>query len=245
MRELPSRREFLRRSSSTLAASWGFGCCNGELFATESNHSSPGGYRQGIASWRREAAEAARDALLNGGNAVDAGVAALLVLCVIDPANVGLGGYGGDLVLYHARTGTVRAIDSDSRAPRKFSPTTFKEYSANYGYLAVGVPGVLAGIDLALREYGNLQFKTVAQHAVKLAENGIPVTSSLAEAFEELQKVMDPVSRRAYFPNGVPETGHVWVQRDLAKLIRRTRRGRAGKFLHGRHCEEDCPPGAG
>lgn len=233
MRELPSRREFLRRSSSTLAVSWGFGCCNGELFATESNHNSPGGYRQGIAGWRREAADAARDVLLNGGNAVDAGVAALLVLCVIDPANVGLGGYGGDLVLYHARTGTVRAIDSDSRAPRKFIPTTFKEYSANYGYLAVGVPGVLAGIDLALREYGNLQFKTVGQHAVKLAENGIPVSSSLAEAFEELQKVMDPVSRRAYFPNGVPETGHVWVQRDLAKLIRRLGEEGPGSFYTG------------
>ena len=233
MRELPSRREFLRRSSSTLAASWGFGCCNGDVFAAELNHSSPGGYRQGIASWRREAADAARDALLNGGNAVDAGVAALLALCVIDPTNVGLGGYGGDLVLYHSRTGTVRAIDSDSRAPRKFSQTTFKEYSANYGYLAVGVPAVLAGIDLALREYGNLQFKTVAQHAVKLAENGIPVTSSLAEAFEELQKVMDPVSRRAYFPNGVPETGHVWGQRDLAKLIRRLGEEGPGSFYTG------------
>jgi gamma-glutamyltranspeptidase len=141
-------------------------------------------FRQAIACSRREAGEAARDVLLQGGNAIDAAVAALLVQCVIEPSNVGLGGYGGSLVYYAAATGRVHAIDFDSRAPRKFDPTTFNEAAAVHGYLAVGVPGIPAGIELALRKYGRIPFTTLAKDALALAENGIDVTAQLARSFE-------------------------------------------------------------
>jgi gamma-glutamyltranspeptidase/glutathione hydrolase len=152
--------------------------------------------------------------LLQGGNAIDSAVAALLVQCVIEPSNVGIGGYGGSLVYYEAASKRVHAIDFDSRAPRKFDPTTFNESMAVHGYLAVGVPGIPAGIDLALREYGRIPF--TAQ-----AENGITVTPQLASSFERLAKEMDADSRRAYFPHGVPAAGSNWVQPDLAGVIRR------------------------
>ncbi len=240
-REISSRREFLQQGSAALAAGFAMGVCGGRvLAATPTKHPSQGGFRQAIAGWRREAGVAARDVLLNGGNAIDAAAAALLVLCVVDPTKVGIGGYGGSLVLYHAKSGHIRAIDSDSRAPLKFDPSTFKELGANYGYLAVGVPGVVAGIDLALREYGTLSFKATAKFALALAEDGIPVTPSLSSAFQGLLKQIDPVSRRAYFPHGVPTTGATWVQSDLARLIRRLGDDGPMSFYTGEIADKIC-----
>ena len=222
------------------------GVCGREVLAdTPANVQARGGFRQAVAGWRREAGEAARDVLLNGGNAIDAAAAALLVLCVVDPTKVGIGGYGGSLALIMRSPVASRAIDSDSRAPRKFDPSTFKEFSANYGYLAVGVPGVVAGIDLALREYGTLSFKTAAKYALALAENGIPVTPSLSSAFQGLLKQIDPVSRRAYFPNGVPDDGSYVGTGRLGPAHSPARRRRTGQLLYGRDRSQDCPPGAG
>jgi gamma-glutamyltranspeptidase/glutathione hydrolase len=174
-----------------------------------------------VACSRSEAAEAARDTLLQGGNAIDAAVAALVVQCVVEPSNVGLGGYGGSLVYCEAKTGRVHAIDFTSRAPREFDPARFTQASGQHGYLAVGVPGIVAGVELALERFGTKPFKHLAHHAVALAENGIVVTPALSSAFKRLNQSLDPISRRAYFPNGVPDVGSTWIQADLARLIRR------------------------
>jgi gamma-glutamyltranspeptidase/glutathione hydrolase len=228
----PSRREFLQQGSAALLFGGTLGAGRAILADTTASAGDGGEPRQAIACSRKEAAEAARDVLRQGGNAIDAGVAALLVQCVIVPWNVGLGGYGGSLTLYHAQSGRVHTIDFDSRAPRKFDPATFNETSGRTGYLAVGTPGVVAGIDLALQEYGTLPFKTLAQHALALAENGISVTPRLASSFEQL-KNMDEASRRAYFPKGVPAKGDTWVQADLARLIRRLGDEGPGSFYTG------------
>jgi len=145
----------------------------------------------------------------------------LLVQCVVDPSNVGLGGYASSFVVYDANSGQVQAIDADSRAPRNFDPATFNESTSVHGPLAVGVPGVVAGIDLALRQFGTTPLKKLVQPALELAEHGFPVTPRLAAQFESLSKSIDPDSRRAFFPDGVPTEGAVWVQTDLARLIRR------------------------
>lgn len=218
----PSRREFLRQSSSAMAIGYTLGICGCEVLAdAPSDEQAQGGFRQAIATSSRQAGQAARDVLKKGGNAIDAAVAALLVMCVVEPKLVGIGGYGGSFIVYDARTGRVRAIDSDTRAPRKFDSATFTERTANYGYLAVGVPGVVAGIDLALREYGSRPFKDLAKYSLVLAEKGLKVLPSMSHSLDALAKVMDPSSRQAYFPNGVPAAGGSWVQTDLARLIRR------------------------
>ncbi|HEX2477066.1 MAG TPA: gamma-glutamyltransferase [Lacipirellulaceae bacterium] len=221
-RVLPSRREFLRQSSAALTVGCTLGAFGRRAVAsTQASRDETNISHQAVACSRREAASAARDILRQGGNAIDAAVAALVVQCVIEPKNVGIGGYGGSLVLFQAKTGRVHALDFDSRAPRNFDPATFNQSSARHGCLATGVPGIVAGIDLALREYGSLPFKTIAKSAVALAENGIVVTSELANTFKRLATQMDEISRRAHFPNGVPSEGATWVQTDLARLIRR------------------------
>ena len=238
---LPSRRVFLQRGSAAFAAGFALGAASGDAVADDPPKtatlrpapSTPTGARQAIACSRREAAEAARDVLQQGGNAIDAAVAALLVQFVIEPAMTGLGGYGGSLVIYHAKSGRVRAIDSTSCAPRKFDAASFNAKTAKHGYLAVGVPGNVAGIDSALREFGTQSFRKLASRAIGLAENGIPVTPSLALQFGKLLANIDPISRHAYFPNGVPAQGTTWVQPDLARLMRRLGDEGPGSFYTG------------
>ena len=84
----------------------------------------------------------------------------------------------------------------------------------------MGVPGNVAGIDLALCEFGTMPFGTVAKRAIEIAEQGTPVTPGLSAKFAALKNI-DPASRRAYFPDGVPAAGGTWKQPDLARLMRR------------------------
>jgi gamma-glutamyltranspeptidase/glutathione hydrolase len=179
------------------------------------------GGRQGIACLRREPAEAARDVLQQGGNAVDAAVAAILVLFVIEPSMTGLGGYGGSFVMYDAKSRRVRTVDSTTRVGRNFDVTKFDAKTSKHGYLAVGVPGNVAGVDVALREHGTMPFAKLAKAAIGYAENGIKVSPTLSQEFKGLVADIDPVSMRAYLPNGVPATGATWVQPDLARMMHR------------------------
>lgn len=229
-----TRREFLKRGAALAAgggsAALGLGRrSDGILAADASTANSPSeslqnfatGGRQGIACLRREPAEAARDILRQGGNAVDAACSALLALFVIEPSMTGVGGYGGSMVMYDAKGGRVRTVDSTTRAPRRFDLTKFDAKSATHGYRAVGVPGNLAGIILALHDHGTMPFSGVAKAAIGLAENGFPVLPKLSKEFAGLVTDIDPISRHAYFPNGVPATGSTWKQPDLARLLKR------------------------
>jgi gamma-glutamyltranspeptidase / glutathione hydrolase len=194
-----------------------------------------GGGRGAVATSQAEAAKAAADILRKGGNAVDAAVASMMTLCVVQPSSVGIGGYGGSMVLHMAKQKLTTSIDFDSRVPVSFRPETFgKGEQAYHGYLAVGVPGVVAGLDLALRRFGTLPWKTVARHAIGVAEEGIPVDTNLRKAFEALQKNMDRTSFLALFPDGImPDIGQRWKQTDLARLLRELGKTGADAFYRG------------
>jgi gamma-glutamyltranspeptidase/glutathione hydrolase len=186
-----------------------------------------------ISTPRPEARAAAAAILQQGGNAIDAAVAAVAALCVVEPGNVGLAGYGGSMVIHLAHEGRTRAIDFDSRAPLAFRADTFNETDATFGYLAVGVPGVVAGLDLALGRYGTLPWRTVAAHALELAENGFVISARLHAGLENFARHADPVSVRALLPSGVPAEGERWAQKDLARVIRAISNGGAEAFYRG------------
>jgi gamma-glutamyltranspeptidase/glutathione hydrolase len=222
-----TRRQAIRKSVLTTA---GIALAPNFLSATRPAH-----LPVSIITVRPEADDAAQFALRHGGNAVDAAVAAMMALCVVQPSSVGFGGYGGSMAIYLARKRRVTAIDFDSRAPMELRPDLLPDTrTATHGYLSVGVPGIVAGFDLALRNHGKLPWRVVAEPALRLAEDGIVVDGRLSKSLAALAQQTDPVSLKAYFPSGsLPQVGERWVQKDLARLIGTLGRDGAAAFYHG------------
>jgi gamma-glutamyltranspeptidase/glutathione hydrolase len=196
--------------------------------------------RSAVATPHPQAAQAARDVLAAGGNAVDAAVASLITLCVVVPGSVGLGGYGGSMVIHLAGQHKTVAIDFDARAPLAFKDEIFASDAnkASIGYLAVTAPAVIAGIDRALQQFGTMTWKQVAARALQLAEHGFPMEPETHHHLLAWQKNADATSQRALFPDGrIPDIGQTWVQKDLAQLIRRLGEEGPGAFYRGEIAE--------
>jgi gamma-glutamyltranspeptidase/glutathione hydrolase len=181
-----------------------------------------------------QAAAAALHELNSGGNAVDAAVAAMLAVCVLTPDQVAIGGYGGAMVVYEASQKSVACIDFDARAPKAYKPQLYQKPSVtDHGYLALAVPGVVAGLDLALRTFGTRSWRDVSAHALRLAEDGIIVDQRLVNSFKYLIAHADRASVRAILPDAkLPPIRAKWVQKDLAKLLRQLADDPAS-FYHG------------
>lgn len=197
------------------------------------------------------AAGVGADILRSGGNAVDAVVAAMLAECVVQPHNIGLGGYAGTMILYSAKRDRVFAIDFDSIAPAAASPDMFPLEACTYnwdiadngsstgpglneyGCLCVTVPPIVAGLTLALEKYGTKSFAEVAGPAQKLAEDGFRVRPNLAKVLSLFAAHADPESIEAVLPAGVPNEGDILVQKDLGALIGRLRQDGPMSFYGG------------
>jgi gamma-glutamyltranspeptidase/glutathione hydrolase len=130
----------------------------------------------------------------------------------------------------------VVAVDFDARAPGAYRPETFGGRSQAYelGYLAVTVPAIPAGLDLALKQFGTLPWAVISEPAIALAEGGISVSADLHRELENWARKTDPASLRALFPGGVvPEAGTMWALPDMARLLRRLAEEGPGAFYHG------------
>lgn len=187
-----------------------------------------------IAAPHPDAARAAQLAIQAGGNAVDAAVAAMLTLCVVMPQQVGLGGYGGSLILHAPSASRPICIDFDTVAPRAFRSDLYSDPQfANHGPLATTVPAVIAGLALAVKDHGKLPFSAACQYAADLAERGFPVDAVYHRHILQWSTRTDPVSRRALFPDKLPEIGELWIQNDKARFLRKLASDGPESFYHG------------
>ena len=143
------------------------------------------GNRAAVATEHILASEAALSVLRDGGNAVDAAVAASLTIAVVNPSSAGLGG-GGFMLVFVAAEGRVHALDYRETAPRRASRDMYTPggaYHAQtslYGGKAVAVPGEVAGLEAALERFGSRSFEKVAAPAIALARRGFVVEEHLA-----------------------------------------------------------------
>lgn len=177
-------------------------------------------------------AEAGLEILRQGGNAIDAAVAAMLAMCVVVPGSVGLGGYGGSAVIRIAeckgrgrenRKARVVSIDFDSRAPLAFREglVTDQQDSNYYGARSVTVPAVVAGLDLTLREFGTKTWREASQPAIRLAEGGFVFDSEHQRYLDRCAPKFDTQSLKSLFSGDIlPRIGDPWRQPDLARLLR-------------------------
>jgi gamma-glutamyltranspeptidase/glutathione hydrolase len=202
-------------------------------------------HRGMVVTQQRQASLIGADILARGGNAIDAAVAVGFALAVALPKAGNLGG-GGFMVVHLAKSHENVAIDYRETAPAAATADMFldadgnadPEKSRNSG-LAVGVPGTVAGLTLALEKFGSGRF-TLAEliaPAVKLAREGIPVEGDLLDslllAAPRLQRWP---STAAIFikADGTPwEEGDRLLQPQLADTLETIGREGPRAFYHG------------
>ncbi len=187
------------------------------------------------------AVEVGVETLRRGGNAVDAAVATAFTLAVTYPAAGNLG--GGGLMLLRTSEGEFAALDFREQAPAALRPELFLDedgqpvpgLSRETG-LAVGVPGTVAGLAEAHQRWGSLPWADLIRPAIRLAEEGFPLSRWNAYTFSLRAERLaaDPESRAIFTRGGTPlgELDRL-VQPDLAETLRRIAESGAGGFYGG------------
>jgi gamma-glutamyltranspeptidase/glutathione hydrolase len=184
---------------------------------------------RGLVAGHPEGAEAGQEMLSAGGNAVDAIVAAALVAGVISPQQCGPGGYGGHLIIARPNRRAV-AIDFNTAAPRAARADMFpldadgqvRGRANEFGWRASGVPGTLAGLQLALDRHGTLPLRQVLRPALRHARDGFIVSTGLATAVRSSREQLarDRAAARLLLPDGEPlRAGSRFRNPDLADLF--------------------------
>ncbi len=126
------------------------------------------------------ASQAAIDIYKQGGNAIDAAVAAAFALNVVEPHNSGIGG-GGFMMIYSAKLKQVIVLDYRETAPAASEKFEYTGNNSRIGASAAAVPGLARGMEHALTHYGQLKLAQTLQPAIKLARDGFPVSPLLAD----------------------------------------------------------------
>lgn len=182
-----------------------------------------------IATAHPMATQAGKQILQQGGNAFDAAVAITAALAVAEPYSSGLGGGGFWLIRDHKQNKIIM-IDGREMAPEKAHRDMYLDAEGNYianssmnGPLAAGIPGTVAAMVHLSEQYGVLPLKQVLQPAIKIAEEGFPVT----EHYQKMAEFRLPVlqkyksSAKIFLQNNeVPDLGHLIVQAELARTLK-------------------------
>lgn len=182
------------------------------------------------------------DVLKNGGNAVDAAVAVGYALAVVYPAAGNLG--GGGFMTIQLADGRKTFLDFREKAPLAATPDMYLDKADNVipdlstrGHLAVGVPGTVSGMELALKKYGTKPRNEVIAPAIKLAEDGFVLEQGDVDLLEYATDVFKKDMRDSgsiFLSNGEPmQVGQKLVQKDLSKTLREISEKGADGFYKG------------
>ena len=175
------------------------------------------------------AAQAAVQVLARGGSAVDAAIAANAVMGVVSPM---MNGIGGDLfaIVYDAKSGRRYGINASGWAPRGLTPEFLRahgmEKMPGAGIHAVTVPGAVEGWLKLHERFGKRPLAEDLAAAVRIAEEGAPVTEWVAVYWEGAVQTHwlagDPAAQKLYLPEGrAPHVGEIFRNPELAASLRR------------------------
>jgi gamma-glutamyltranspeptidase/glutathione hydrolase len=194
--------------------------------ATDGTTTTPAEAGQGMVSSAHPlATEAGVDILKAGGNAFDAAVTVAAVLNVVEPGMSGMGGYGTILV-YDAKGTRVRFLNCSGRIPSAVDSDVFRAPTPGYrenrrGPKAVSTPGNVNAWKAMSKEYGSLDWARLFEPAIRLAENGFPVSEGLAQALAYSYPDFPESAKSFYGRNGASlKAGETLIQKDLARSLR-------------------------
>jgi len=199
-----------------------------------------------VASVDADATRAGIQILREGGNAVDAAVAANAVLGVTEPFVAGIGG-GGFMVVYLAQQHKVFTIDGRETAPQTFPENAFIDPATGQPIpffprrvtsgMAVGVPGTLATWAESASRFGTMPLERLLQPAIAVAERGFVVDATFrGQISDNLTRLRAFTSSRALFltPDGQPPgVGSTFRNPDLARAYRLIGHDGSAALYHG------------
>jgi len=180
----------------------------------------------------------ALDVLRQGGNAVDAAIAACALMCVAEPAMTGIG--GDCFVLYSPKGGTPIALNGSGRAPAAAKVDWYHERGIAaipaMSPHAVTVPGAIDAWFRLLADHGSKDMAALLQPAITAAEDGFRVGPRVAYDWTDQRAKLsyDPAATKHYLPGGeFPKAGDLFRQPALAATLRRIAREGRGAFYEG------------
>lgn len=169
------------------------------------------------------ASQAGLEMLQAGGNVVDAAVATSFALSVVRPASCGIGG-GGFMVVWNAEKQSSVALDYRERAPLRATRNMYVEANkrgtktSEYGHLAIGIPGTVAGLCYAAEYHGSLPLAKLLEPAIRLARDGVPVDrterSVQKSVLATFEKMPGAKTKYANLIDGYLNGGMPWSDED-------------------------------
>ena len=208
--------------------------------------------RQGmVAAARPASADAGLAMLRDGGNAVDAAVAAAATECAVAPADNGFGGYGGSMMIYLAEEDRRIAVDYNTRAPEaadnRYFECALDETDERHighrlrdldwsGYRLIGVPGTVAGLGLALTRFGTKSWREALQPAIDAIAHGVEVNPTLRGSIRSgLEGILasDEAQGNLLRNGKVPEVGDVVPMASFRRFVQRLADEGPGAFYDG------------
>ncbi len=207
----------------------------GKTFATRSDVIAKNGM---AATSHPLATQIALDILKQGGNAIDAAIAANAALGLMEPTGNGI---GGDLfaIIWDAETQKLYGLNGSGRSPKDLTLEYFKEngYESipSHGPLPVSVPGAVDGWFEMSDRFGSMRMKDVLQPAIQYAEEGFPVTELIAYYLDRSSWMAKyPNFEEVYMPGGkTPRTGELFKNPELASTLRKIANGGRDAFYKG------------
>ena len=181
--------------------------------------------------------------LTAGGNAIDAAVAVGYALAVVEPCCGNIG--GGGFMTIHLADGRDTFINFRETAPAAATAGMYLDAAgkpipdrSRYGYLAVGVPGTVMGLDRAAREYGTMPRAALMAPAISLARDGFVLTRDDTELLDAKadRLAKDPAAAKIFLrPDGAAyQPGDRLVQKDLAATLEAIAKNGPDAFYQGR-----------
>jgi len=168
--------------------------------------------------------------LQQGGNAIDAAIAAAAVLCVVEPMMVSP---GGDLfaLIWDAKKKELKALNASGRAPKAISLDELKKRGVTnkpeFGIHTVTVPGAVDGWATLLKSHGTMTLAQVLQPAIEYAERGFPVTEIIATDWREGEQHKANTDFAATFlrEGKAYTTGEIFTNKNLANSLKLIAKG--------------------
>lgn len=181
------------------------------------------------------AAQAGMTMLQQGGNAVDAAIAAAMVLTVVEPTGCGIGSDAFAVVWDGQR---LQGLNASGRAPAGWHPEHFagRDHIPERGWDSVTVPGAVSSWVALSERYGNLPFARLAEPAIGYARDGFQVTPVIARLWQQGAKLLkdQPGFAECFMPGGrAPQAGERVVLADHARTLELIAETRGEAFYRG------------